>query len=116
MAYMNQEKKALIAPAVKAILKKYKMKGTLSVHNYSTLCLNIKSGPIQFSEDGKPIDVNPYWFHEHYSGKALKFLKEIFAAMNAGNHDKSESQYDYFDVGWYVRVNVGQWNKPYVKI
>ena len=116
MAYMNQEKKALIAPAVKAILKKYKMKGSLSVGNHSTLCLTIASGPIQFSEDGLSIDVNPYWFDEHFSGKALKFLKEVFAAMNAGNHDKSESQYDYFDVGWYVRVNIGKWNKPYVKI
>lgn len=116
MAYMNQEKKAQIAPAVKAVLKKYGVKGTLGVRNHSTLVLNITSGPIQFSEDGKPVDVNPYWYHEHFSGKAVKFLKEIFSAMNAGNHDKSESQYDYFDVGWYVRVNVGQWNKPYVKI
>lgn len=116
MAYMSQEKKSKIAPVVKAILKKYKMKGTLAVRNHSTLVLNITSGPIVFAKDSQPIDVNPYWFHEHYEGKALLFLKEIFAAMNAGNHDKSESQYDYFDVGWYVRVNIGQWNKPYVLI
>jgi hypothetical protein len=116
MAYMSQEKKSKIAPVVKGILKKYGMKGSLSVDNHSTLCLNIASGPIQFSEDGQPIDVNPYWYHEHYSGKALKFLKEVFAAMNDGNHDRSDSMTDYFDVGWYVRVNIGKWNKPYVKI
>jgi hypothetical protein len=20
---------------------------------------------------------------------------------------------DYFDVGWYIDINVGKWNKPY---
>ena len=137
MAYMNQEKKARIAPVVKSILKKYGVKGSLSVRNHSTLVLNIKSGPIDFienyiqtdkdksyskymSEDqiayirkNKIIDVNPYWYHEHFSGKAKTFLKEILHAMNDGNHDNSDIQTDYFDVGWYVDVNIGNWNKPY---
>jgi hypothetical protein len=33
--------------------------------------------------------------------------------MNVGNHDRSDIQSDYFDVGWYVDVNVGAWNQPY---
>ena len=33
--------------------------------------------------------------------------------MNDGNHDNSEIQYDYFDVGWYIDVNIGRWNQPY---
>ena len=41
---MNQEKKKKLAPKIKEILKKYNMKGTLSVDNYSTLNLNLKSG------------------------------------------------------------------------
>lgn len=117
MAYMSQEKKSKIAPVVKSILKKYGMKGTMSVHNHSTLCLNLQSGPFHFGigdERHKGYDVNPYWYHEHYKGAELEFLKEIFAAMNDGNHDRSDSMSDYFDVGWYVRVNIGKWNKPYV--
>lgn len=138
MAYMNQEKKAKIAPVVKAILKKYNVKGSLSVRNHSTLVLNIKSGSIDFIENyiqtdkDKPyakymtedqieyirknqsLDVNPYWYQDHFTGKAKNFLKEIFTAMNDGNHDNSDIQTDYFDVGWYVDVNVGRWNKPYV--
>jgi hypothetical protein len=35
-------------------------------------------------------------------------------AMNDGNHDRSDIQTDYFDVGWYVDVNIGRWNKPYI--
>jgi hypothetical protein len=33
--------------------------------------------------------------------------------MNAGNWDKSDIQTDYFNVGWYIDVNIGKWNKPY---
>jgi hypothetical protein len=132
MAYMNQERKAAIAPVVKAICKKYGVKASLAVRHHSTLVLNIKSGEIDFIENyinGNPhkmtdeaanrvrengnIDVNPYWYQEHFTGKALGFMKEIFAAMNNGNHDRSDIQTDYFDVGWYVDVNVGRWNKPY---
>lgn len=121
MAYMSQEKKAKIAPAVKAILKKYNVKASLAVRNHSTLVLNVKQGPIDFIKDfGNPedaakfgIQVNPYWYHEHFVGKSKEFLTEVITAMNDGNHDRSDIQSDYFDVGWYVDVNIGKWNKPY---
>lgn len=132
MAYMNQEKKAMFAPAVKAILKKYGIKGTLAVRNHSTLVLNIKSGSIDFIKNynetvnsrpggfrnGSPADkcinVNPYWYDEHFSGIALNFITEIVNVMNNGNHNNSRIEVDYFDVGWYIDINIGKWNKPYV--
>ena len=128
MAYMSQEKKQTLAPAIKAILKKYGMKGSLSVHNHSGLTLTLPEGKIDFASERAPeldylkeypsfagySQVNTYWFHEHYRGTALKFLSEVIAAMNVGNHDNSDIMTDYFDVGWYVHVNVGKWNKPYV--
>ena len=133
MAHMSQEKKAKIAPVVKAILKKYKVKGTLSVRNHSTLTLNIKSGPIDFIGNSNRVcgndyyqvaqgfkintrryeDVNPYHYKSHYDGKALTFLSEVFTAMNVGNHDHSDIQSDYFNVGWYVDVNIGKWDSDY---
>lgn len=133
MAYMNQDRKAQIAPAVKAILKKYGIKGTLAVRNGSTLVLNIKSGKLDFINDynetvgsrpggfrlGNPatdyLDINRYWYSEYFSNKKIKkFLDEVFTAMNTGNWDNSRSEIDYFDVGWYIDVNVGKWNKPYI--
>jgi hypothetical protein len=113
MAYVSQELKAKIAPQVKAILKKYKVKGSLAVRNHSTLVLNVKQSDIDFG--GDRIQVNPYWYHEHFTGRAKEFLSEVIPAMNAGNWDKSDIQSDYFNVGWYVDVNIGKWNKPYVK-
>jgi hypothetical protein len=124
MAYMNQEKKAKIAPAVKAILKKYNVKASLAVRNHSTLVLNVKQGPIDFIKDFGDdesaakfgIQVNPYHYKSHFTGKSVKFLSEVITAMNDGNHDRSDIQSDYFDVGWYVDVNIGQWNKPYALV
>jgi hypothetical protein len=61
------------------------------------------------------LDINGYWYRERFSNKVIrKFLDEVFEAMNNGNWDRSDSQTDYFDVGWYVRVNVGKWYKPYI--
>jgi hypothetical protein len=60
------------------------------------------------------IAVNPYWFHEHFSGDCLQCLKEIMEVMQLGNHDSSDIQTDYFDVGWYIKIEIGNWNKPYV--
>lgn len=136
MAYMSQEKKKNIAPKVKAILKKYKMNGTLSVRSHMTLVLTIKSGaldPIKNYNETvalmpgfgqrrdiepatKSLQPNPYHFKDHYTGKVKSFLSEIFAAMNEGNHDRSDIMTDYFDVGWYVDVNIGTWDKPYVVV
>lgn len=133
MAYMSQEKKAKIAPKIKAILAKYKVKGSLSVRNHMTLCLTLKSGTIDFIANSNKVcsndfyqlargfvpsnqgydQVNPYHFQNHYNGKALAFMQEVFTAMNKGNHDHSDIQSDYFNVGWYVDVNIGKWDKPY---
>ena len=112
MAYMNQEKKAKIAAAIKPVLKKYGLKATLSVHNHSSICVNIKSGPIDFG--GDRIQVNPYWLEDHYQGIALKALQEIKKALLVADYyDRSDAQTDYFDTAYYYHINVGKWNKPY---
>ena len=46
MAYMSQERKKELAPAIKSVLKKYNMKGSISVRHYSTLVVTIKSGAL----------------------------------------------------------------------
>ena len=137
MAHMNQEKKAKVAALVKPLLKKYGIKATLAVRNHMTLALNIKSGKIDFlgnyvdtvrklpgrtpNEDSLALmirsgylDVNTYWYHEHFSGVAKKFLEEVLMAMKGADwYDRSDIQSDYFDTAYYVDINIGQWNKPY---
>ena len=128
MAYMNQEKKAKIAAAIKPLLAKYKLKGTLSVRNNMSIVLTIKSGSIdfignfnaynannnRFNPATNSIDVNPYWYKDHFDGIAKEALSEIVPAMySADYYDNSDIQSDYFDTAYYIDVNVGKWDKPY---
>lgn len=133
---MSQERKAQLSPAIKAHCKRYGIKATIGVHHHSTLVVNIKSGKLDFCqnyfdtnapvhshryphhapmkrEECNAIQVNPYWCHEHFTGKCKDFLVELLHLMNIGNHDRSDIMTDYFDVGWYNSVNIGTWQKPY---
>ena len=122
MAYMNQEKKKVIAAKLKPVLKKYGVKGTLSVRNHMSIVLNVKSGKVDFFndygdvEDAKKfgIQVNPYWFQDHFTGKSKEFLADAFDALkSAGYYNNSDAQIDYFDTAYYYDINIGKWNKPY---
>ena len=122
MAYMNQEKKKVIAAKLKPVLKKYGVKGTLSVRSHMSIVLNVKSGKIDFFndygdvEDAKKfgIQVNPYWFQDHFTGKAKEFLADAFDALkSAGYYNNSDAQIDYFDCAYFYDINIGKWNKPY---
>ena len=108
MAYMNVEKKNKLAPGIKKVLAEYGMKGTLAKDTH-TLKVNLKSGPIDFGTDS----VNTYHIDNHFEGVAKEFLLKLKDAMVVGNHDRSDSMTDYFDVGWYIGINVGKWDKPY---
>ena len=125
MAYMSQERKKEIAPKIKDILKGYCLKGSLSVRHHSTLVLNITEGEIDFignfnsscgervSDAEGYIQVNTYCYRNHFTGIAKDVLKRLIDAMNIGNHDNSDAMTDYFDVGWYIDINIGRWDKPY---
>lgn len=136
MAYMSQEMKKELAPGIKAVLKKYGMKGSIAVRHHSTLVVNLRGGPLDIignynaqveaknrvaERAGLPlgylaedsIQVNHFWIDDNYSGQVRDFLNELKEAMMVGNHDNSDLMTDYFDVGWYIDINVGRWNKPY---
>jgi hypothetical protein len=137
MAYISQERKAAIVPVVKAICRKYGVKGTLSVSNHRTLVLTVSQGDIDFvrnfnetcgsnhyflAQGWRPctdnhISVNPYHFQSHFSGRALEFLNEVHEAMKGSEYfDKSDIQSDYFHVSHYIDINIGRWNRPYALV
>lgn len=115
MAYVSQEMKAKLAPTIKSVLKKYKMKGSISVHNHSTLVVTLKQGAIDFGSDRE--QVNTYWIHDHYTGKAKNFLTELKEAMLGPDYfDHSDAQIDYFNCSHYISINIGKWNAPYALV
>ena len=61
------------------------------------------------------INVNPYWYHEHFSGKSKEFISEALDALKSADwYDESDAQVDYFNTAYYVDINIGKWNKPYI--
>ena len=113
MAYVSQEDKSKLAPGIKAVLAKYKMKGTISVGHHSTLVVKIKSGPIDFG--GTNIDVNEYWIHEHYTGRARRFLTELHQAMMGPDwFCDDDAMTDYFHRSHYTDIRIGSWRQDYV--
>lgn len=129
MAFVSQEKKAQLAPAIKAVLAKHGLKGSLSVKNHSTLALTIKSGKLDFiknylsnqkgeyefdQQEVTQLTVNTYWINTNFSGKLASCLNELVSAMKGADFfDHSDPQTDYFNVSHYVSINIGKYDAPY---
>ena len=135
MAFVTQEMKKELAPGIKAVLKKYGMKGSISINNHSSLVVTLQQGPLSFkgvdyrgndiyylATDGNMhSQVNTYHIDKFYTGETADFLNELVAAMKGKTsrgewYDKTDIMTDYFDIAYYVNVNVGKFDKGYVYI
>lgn len=113
---------------IKARLKKAYPKFKFSVRNsnHSSVDVTIVSGPIKFGYTDDAIHRMTYkpetkefdycqinhYYTENYTHSDI--LEGIVDIIQKGNHDNSDIMTDYFDVGWYVHLSVGAWNKPYL--
>ena len=134
MAYMTQEKKKQIAEELKtAGFNSFNgWKITLGVDNHSTIVCTVRQAPYNMfaSIDGdvreqeyhrsmKATDGGRYWNVNHYhigshdEGKMKNDLDKINEILNDGNWDESDVQTDYFNVGWYVNLSIGKWDKGF---
>ena len=81
MAFISQQDKKDLAPSIKAVLKTYGMKGTISINHHSSLVVTVQSGVLDFSGhfshgDGY-IQVNTYHIDTWDSGTKRDFLKTL---------------------------------------
>jgi len=141
MAYINQDqKKEKVAAIKKMIGEKYadlKIKYSMGVEHHSTLRFTLSASTIDFKaiytaheiewaeRKGFPVpknyssthddwQVNEYYLSDNFKGIVLELLQDVKNCMMAGNHNNSDSMTDYFDVGWYINITIGRWNKPYI--
>jgi hypothetical protein len=135
MAYMDQAKKAKIAEALKRVVPEG-WKYRLSVQNRSSICFTLAAAPVDLIghiqavrektarpgdpfaraglEERRYVVVNPYWLDHQFEEPLLTVFRKIVDALNTGNYDRSHVQSDYFDVGHYVDISIGRWDKPFV--
>jgi len=115
MAYVSNLKKLNISAALRPIFKSYGVKATIARgSNKSTLVVNISAGDIDFGSDYTQINV--YHIDKNHTGKARLFLNHVLNTIkDVGEwYDESNAQIDYFNTAFYIDINVGKWNKPYV--
>ena len=124
MAYVSKETKQALAPEIKRVLNKWKMKGSISGQGSATLKVTINEGPFSlpkashnhWSTGYEYYQVNPYWYQtaEGLSGSWKGFLTELEAAMKGSIwFDKSDSMSDYFHTAYYIDMQIGSGLKEY---
>ena len=73
MAYISQEDKKELAPAIKKVLKDFGMKGSISIRHHMSLVVTVTEGILDFTEyfrkgDDGHIQVNTYHIDNYYAG------------------------------------------------
>jgi hypothetical protein len=104
MAYISAKSTRMIKKALKETFPEF----TFSVRNedHTSVGVTIKSGPTDFG----------YHLQNYENSELLtKMLYIINTSGEDENFDKSDSMTDYFHVGYYVHMEVGTWEKPFVK-
>lgn len=120
MAWMTQELKNKMTPAIKAVLKKYGVKGTVSVHESRTLVVTLKSGSLDIVGDMNK-NRNPDFHKMFEAGSSLhncdtshrsniseptkNFIRELDEAMHSVGYYNNNNVYtDYFDEAYYTEI------------
>jgi ribosomal protein S16 len=49
----------------------------------------------------------------HITEQCAKMFIRLCEVMDEHNYDRSERQVDYFDIGFYVHLSIGRWDKPF---
>lgn len=134
MAYIDQETKKKLAPEIKKVLKKYGMKGTISIKNHMALCVTLRQGALDLigninrynkelcDQTGEPFfEVKDYYQANaiNYRGTGNEtidsFFRELISAMKGDIwFDNSDSMTDYFHTAYYLDIDVGKYNRPYI--
>ena len=129
MAYIRKETVQEIRNALKKEFPNLKLSVRKNAHS-STLEVTILKGDVDFFNEIKLdkfaynpvkdgyIDVNPYWYHDHFEGKSLETLQKIEKTVKKlGNwFDHSDSMTDYFHTAFYIDYGIGSYKKPYEKV
>lgn len=72
----------------------------------------------EYEKERQYIQVNHYHIDKDHrlTDEAKNALKKAYNKLVDFNRDDSDSMIDYFDVNFYVHLEVGKWNKPFKRV
>ena len=130
MAYISAEDVKAIRTELKTTFPKFKFGVRKMSGGSNGVDVTVKAGPADFSDCFRGTDqyaqINHY--HTHMYGDHKAFFDKVHEIIktapirgegfwkNKGWYDNSDSMIDYFDTAYYISMNVGDWNKPYVQV
>ena len=135
MAYISTDDVKHIRNELKKELPQYKFSVVRDHH--SSVTISLMKGPA-FNDyeyfdrynnvtktanlsDGEHHQINQYHLEDFYGKENAEILSKIDTisrtapAKNGGKvwYNDSDIQTDYFDIAYYIHINVGKWNKQY---
>lgn len=137
MTYISKEQQKEKLVKLKPLFKKYGLRATLARSNASKITLNIWKGSIDFmgqynnyrinNKDRycdnsnvenflnyKTFTITDNCTFKEFSGEALEFLIEANKILQQDNYDRSDMMTDYFDIGFFVNISIGNYEKDYI--
>ena len=127
MAYISANEVKAIRTELKAQFPNFKF-SVKKGYNGSSVDVTVVEGPVDFAEifndayalERKYAQINQYHLynygkHEQFFEQILKIIK-IAPALVGGRawFDDSDSMVDYFHTAYYIHINVGAWDRPYI--
>lgn len=125
MAYIKKEEISAIRNELKKRFGHTGLKFGVKNRHHSSVHVTIKAGPIDFSDiyrDGDEYaDINIYHLqnygqHTPFFEELEKIIKTAPSLIEGGREwfDKSDMMTDYFHTAFYIDLDVGSYDKPYV--
>lgn len=121
MAYISAKEVAAIRKELKKTFPKFKF-GVRKSTGGHRVDVTIKKGPTDFSDICRgdvyaqinPYHTGKYGEHSKFFTKIIEIMKTAPAKVGMGEwYDNSDAMTDYFDVAYYLSLNVGNFQKPY---
>jgi len=118
MAYISKQGVAEIRNELKRRFpRKEGWKFSVRNDNYSSVYCTIQMAPVRFAK-GDYEQINQYRSEEYENSEILQDIINIcngnFPGSTNQNYDNSDIMTDYFDVGWYIHIQQGSWDRPFV--
>ena len=129
MAYIKTEEVSAIRNELKKRFGHTGLKFGVKKQHHSSVHVTIKAGPIDFSDIYRDhygsgdhyaqvhvYHLSNYGQHQPFFEEVLKIIKTAPALAEGGREwfDKSDIMTDYFHTAFYINLNVGEYDKPYV--
>ncbi len=102
MAYITKEQVKEIRNEIKATFPK-NFKFSITREHSSVLNVCLMASPLDFSKTTN---------YQHPKGHKA-FIGALKTIVDKFNYNNSDPMTDYFDYGYFSRINVGKWDKPY---